>query len=179
VEREDGPSLPGARIPFPRQTFAPGSVGKFFYLCSDSDVARPETLLTSQKLYTLLARIRCRKLLILDACRSGDVASNLTREGVPLLVFASCAATQQAFEPTPGYGKHSLFAQCLFDALGSGFETADANKDGVLDLRELASYVSKRLPEILRELAPEGKQTPVFYPALPPAPPFASAPRRK
>jgi WD40 repeat protein len=146
--------------------------GTFYYLCSDSDVARPETMLTSRELYNLLASIPCRKLIVLDTCRSGDVASNpirdLTRDGVPLLIFSSCDATQQAFEPTPEYGKHGLFTQCLLRALADSSAGKGKKRLRAVTARDLALSIRDELPKLLHALAPEETQTPVFYPPLPP-----------
>jgi serine/threonine protein kinase len=158
--------------------------GTFFYLCADSDNKKPDSVLTSRRLYDLLARIPCRKLIILDTSRSGDVAStptrDLTREGVPLIVFSACAGSGTSLEPVPALGNHALFTQCLLEALGAKFKVADTNGDGVLDLRELAGYVQKQMPKLLLSLNVESNaQTPVFYPPTPPALPFASDPRLK
>src|SRR5262249_32611680 len=54
--------------------------GSFFFLCADSNSKKPETRLTSRKLYDLLSDIPCRKLVLLDACRSGAVVSNPLRD---------------------------------------------------------------------------------------------------
>jgi hypothetical protein len=154
--------------------------GSFFYVCADSKVDTPESFLTGQELCNVLAGIRCRKLIFLDASRSGDVASTLNHDAVPLLVFSSCKRSEESLEPKPKYGKHGLFAQCLLEALGERFQVADANKDGTLDLRELVIYVKKRMLELLDSLDTDyDEQTPVFSPSRPPPLPFARAPRPK
>src|SRR5262249_51788609 len=54
--------------------------GSFFYLCADTDKNRAATHLTSKKLYDALTAIPCSKMVILDCCHSGDVASNPARD---------------------------------------------------------------------------------------------------
>jgi hypothetical protein len=159
-----------------------GEPGTYSYLCFDSNIKDPRTMLTSRQLYDLLAHVPCRKLLVLDTCQSGDVAStplrDLTRGGMPFVVFCSCERAQEALEPVPGEGryKQGFFTQCLLEALGSQFKVADTNEDGTLDIHELTFYVKKRMPEILKEYKqPANLQTPLFFLSSS-ALPFASDP---
>jgi hypothetical protein len=126
-------------------------------------------MLKSRQLYDVLAGIRCRKLIILDTCRSGDVASNpvrdLTRDGVPLLIFSSCERSQESLEPKPKFGKHGLFTQSLLLALK---ESAGKGKlrTKAVTARELAASIRDTLPKLLKELDQDvNVQTPVFYPS--------------
>jgi uncharacterized caspase-like protein len=154
--------------------------GSFFYVCADTDAKKPDSHLTSRKLYDALAGLRCHKLVIIDACRSGDVAitplRDLTRDGVPLLIFSACDPGKSALEPKNG--KHGLFTQCLLEALGAQLSDTARQQAGqelrlpggkplhtVLSADQLARSIRGRLRELLEELKlDDDAQTPVFFP---------------
>ncbi|MBW8640281.1 caspase family protein [Hoeflea sp. WL0058] len=97
-----------------------------------------------------------QSLLLYDTCESGTLANNsgaqlegrgaverLTR-AVGRTVIAAASDTQAAQE---GYGGHGLFTYTLLEALGAG----DRDDDGLIEVNELASYVSDNVPEIADE----------------------------
>jgi uncharacterized caspase-like protein len=144
--------------------------GSFFYVCRDTDTAKPSTYLSSKDLYEILARIKCRKLIILDTCRSGGVASDplrdLTREGMPFLIFSSCERDESSLELRTGPIKHGFFTQSLLDAIGS---SAQADGKGrmspvtALFLKDQISVgVQKLVARFQKETREKLKQTPVF-----------------
>jgi hypothetical protein len=143
--------------------------GSFFYLCADSNRKNDTTVLSSRQLYDLLSQIPCRKVVFLDTCRSGDVASNplrdLTRDGVPLLIFSSCDISQEALEPLKGVGRiqHGFFTQSILETLKPSADAEGKRRLQPVSARELADSIRGKLQEILREYKqPENSQTPVF-----------------
>jgi hypothetical protein len=97
----------------------------FAYVCAKSDQRRPQTLLSAQALHDALRTIPCRKLVLLDACRSGtpgDPIRALNRGGPGFMIFAACKSGEAALEPDPERVKkypavdglrHGLFADGL------------------------------------------------------------------
>jgi serine/threonine-protein kinase len=149
----------------------PDEVGRFVFLCSDTNRTVPTSLLTGPLLYNALAEIPCRKLLILDCTGIGgamSVAREFRRDGVRVAeILQGCAPQQECLEPWQGLGTISFFTSALIEGIESHLAFADQNGDGILDLRELGAYVRKRMPEILKsnQLGPED-QTPTFDPEL-------------
>jgi WD40 repeat protein len=129
--------------------------GSFFYLCTDTDRKKPATQLSSKLLYEALAGIKCAKMLILDCCHSGDVASNplrdLSREGVPFLILSSCKNDQSALEPkNPGKGEHGLFTQCLLEAIGDA-RAGQGRRFYPISGNQIRTAIVRRLPELLQK----------------------------
>lgn len=144
------------------------SVDPWFFCCPDYDPLKlDKTAISSEVLYEMLAAIPCRKLVILDACHSGQTAANpirgLTPGGQGPTIFAACDPSQQSYEDAK-IG-HGLYTKALLEALTDRKEDADSNKDGVVDSRELFRYSEERLPQLL---AASGKsdflQTPLMFP---------------
>ena len=139
-----------------------------------------DTGLTSETLYDELAAIPARKLLLLDACHSGGVATDgvraLTPEGRGPPMIAAARPDEVAFEH-PAYG-HSLLSKALIDALTRDFAAADRDHNDRLEADELGDYAARKVPELLARLDPllppkdRGKrqQPQVFPPAFAPAP---------
>ncbi|HEX5272548.1 MAG TPA: CHAT domain-containing protein [Gemmataceae bacterium] len=126
--------------------------GSFYFVGPRFDVNKvAQTALSSKDLYQDLAKLRCHQLVLLDACHSGDVASNplqdLRLNGVGAVILTACKNSQEAFETRD----HGLFLAALDEALGADFK-ADRNRDGVIEPSELAGYVIERVPQLLREV---------------------------
>jgi hypothetical protein len=131
----------------------------FAFLGPTFDPQRPyDTCIISKDLYEAIARLSCRKLVLLDACRSGTVAVNpvreLTRDGVGPVIVAACQPNEQAIEfglidNNRAYG---LFTMAVRRALNEEFNQADANRDGQLDAGELAAYIKQRVPKLVQQL---------------------------
>jgi WD40 repeat protein len=139
-----------------------------FIFCTPTfDANNPEESgISSEELYKRLAAIKCRKLVLLDACHSGEAASNpvrgLTPNGQGPIILAACDRNQQSFENKKLH--HGLFTYALLEALGPKMAAADRNNDGVLDATELFAYVRARLPELLKEIdQPEFLQVPILF----------------
>jgi hypothetical protein len=139
--------------------------GTFTFVCYNFDGSHPETTgLTSQALYEALADLPCRKLVLINACHAGaavadddwvfsDPVRDLTRDGIGPIVIAACEPKQEALviDVAGDIYEGGLFTQATIRALGQEFSKADTDHNGVLDTRELAAYIQKRVQELARE----------------------------
>jgi WD40 repeat protein len=131
----------------------------FAFLGPAFDPQRPyDTCVTSKDLYEAIARLPCRKVVLLDACRSGTVAVNpvreLTRDGVGPVIVAACQPNEQAIEfglidSNRAYG---LFTMAVRRALNEEFDQADGNRDRQLEAGELAAFIKERVPKLVQQL---------------------------
>ncbi len=156
-----------------------GGAGRFV-LCGP-DYARDaanRTGLSAEELFEALAKINCRKVVLLDACHSGEAAAaNLVRRCVPdghgPFVVASCDQGELSYEhPRVGHG---VFTKALIDALGPDYAQADVDTDGAIGGDELVAFVTARLPDLLRQAGkPADAQHPICFPRQPPRAPVVS-----
>jgi hypothetical protein len=156
--------------PSPSLAAVPGT-GVFLLCCPDYSPAQPgATALSVEELFAALARINCRKLVLVDACHSGRATvPNLVRRCVPdghgPLVIAACEQSELSYED-PRFG-HGLFTYALLDALdkNKNFRKADYNSDGALSPEELFEYVAAQVPLLLRKTGKTTEtQTPICFP---------------
>jgi WD40 repeat protein len=101
--------------------------GHFVFCCPDFDLRNlAETSVSSREISEKLAAIRCRKLVLLDACHSGDVAMpirDLTPGGCGPIIFAACGRGELSWEdPRLGEG----FSATAADLLLSGVQARAA-----------------------------------------------------
>jgi WD40 repeat protein len=158
----------------------PGAPGQpahtqFVFCCPKYDSGRPlATGISTRELAEKLAALPCRKLVLLDACHSGEAATNPVRELTPSnqgpTILAACDRTQLSFEDPEKH--HGLFTLALLEAMGDRFDQADGDdtgkKDGYLDAVELFQYARKRMPELLKEnKMAENEQRPICFPPRP------------
>ncbi len=131
-------------------TADPERPGSFTYVPANCDLHKlKETGLTGGEMYAVLQEARCCKLLLFDACHSGDASSSLDvlremrRNGIGPFVFAACDRDQEAFEyEDPNTNQpNGFFTYALLQATGPAFAEADKNKSGNLDARELFNFV--------------------------------------
>jgi WD40 repeat protein len=152
------------------------TAGPTFVFCGASfDHKQPDkTGLSSRDLYAALAAIPCRKVVLLDACRAGDLpvspVRDLTPGGQGPIILGACRRGQHSYEnPRLGEtaGGHGLFSYAVLAALDKEFPRADKNRDGFLSPRELFEYVETRLPLLLEEYEPglRHRQNPSHFPA--------------
>jgi WD40 repeat protein len=133
-----------------------GSKGEkiFVFCCPDYDRSNyEETGITAPFLIDALAKVRARKLILLDACHSGgaaseDIVRQLVPEGQGPLVIAACDQKELSYEH-PAIG-HGLFTAALLEALNKP-EIADSNRDSQVDPKEIYAYIRKRIPALLKE----------------------------
>ncbi len=145
--------------------------GVFLFCCPDYTPNRPgATAISVDELFAALAKINCRKVVLIDACHSGRAtAPNVLRRCVPNgqgpVVIAACDQSEQSYEHGP-FG-HGLFTYAVLNALDKNrdFRTADYNSDGALSPEELYEYVAAKVPELMRRVGKPGEtQTPVCFP---------------
>jgi hypothetical protein len=145
--------------------------GIFYFCCPDYTPAKPgTTALSVDELFTALAKINCRKVVLIDACHSGRAtAPNLLRRCVPNgqgpVVIAACDQSELSYED-PEVG-HGLFTDAVLDAIDRkrSFHKADYNSDGRLSPEELYEYVAVRVPVLMKQLGKKDEtQTPICFP---------------
>jgi WD40 repeat protein len=139
----------------------------FFFVTPDLDFADESTRLYGKALAEELAKMKCRKLIVLDACHSGSIAADPIRslilDGVPLLVFTACRHDQQAQEPVAGAGQNGLFTEALLAELTV---PGRVKKPRLRPLtgNQLAERITTAVPARLKKLADDVYQDPVFFP---------------
>ncbi|HET6575039.1 MAG TPA: caspase family protein [Fimbriiglobus sp.] len=143
-------------------------LGRFLFMCGDFDLDRmPDTTVGFEDLHDRLSRLPCHKLILLDACHSGeartaggDTDANpvriLTHHGIGCTILAACGPDEEAIENDaldPIGGGHGLFTIALRRLLESGpvFAGADGNGDNRLDAAELAAGVAVQVKELVAE----------------------------
>lgn len=145
--------------------------GVFLFCCPDYLPAKPnETAIAVDELFAALAKINCRKVVLIDACHSGRAtAPNVLRRCVPNgqgpVIIAACDQSEQSFEHPP-FG-HGLFTYAILNALDKNkdFGTADYNSDGALSADELYEYVAVKVPDLIKRVGKPGEtQTPICFP---------------
>src|SRR5207248_2509202 len=111
-----------------------GGAGPFVFCCPNySPEKAAKTALSAEELFDALAGVNCRKVVLLDACRSGRAAeANVLRRFIPdgqgPVVIAACGPGEESFEDAKV--GHGLFTLAVLDALGDDFRKADYNSDG-------------------------------------------------
>ena len=146
------------------------SEGVFLFCCPDYSPDKPAaTALSAEELFAALAKINCRKVVLLDACHSGRAtAANLVRRCVPNgqgpIIIAACDQGELSYEHEK-YG-HGLFTFAVLDALDKtkGYRKADYNSDGALSADELFAHVAAKVPDLLKRAGLKEPQTPVSFP---------------
>jgi uncharacterized caspase-like protein/WD40 repeat protein len=160
----DGPLPASDRAVLPNE-------GVFLFCCPDYLPTKPgETALSVEELFAALAQINCRKMVLIDACRSGRAtAPNVLRRCVPNgqgpIIIAACDQSELSYED-PQFG-HGLFTYALLDALDKNrnFRKADYNSDGALSPEELFEYVAAQVPVLMRKIGKKTEtQTPICFP---------------
>lgn len=149
---------------------------RFVFCCPDFDISRPEqTGISSDVLIAELAKLPCRKLILLDVCHAGLMAANpvrgLTPGGKGPTILASCDKTEAAMEDDAL--EHGLFTFALVEALVRDFDAADRDHDQKLDADELFSYAEDRVPLLLQKLKRPHTQNPTRFPNKPDRYPLA------
>ena len=103
-----------------------------------------------------VSRIKAQKsVLLFDACESGSlVGDKIAMRGIEektaidrmtrAMGRTVLTATTDSKPAIEGYRGHGVFTYTLL----AGFNAADANGDGVIDVTELATYVDRRLPDL-------------------------------
>lgn len=136
--------------------------GEYFYLPQDFRFAGGDPVrelgLGQDRLQEWVARIAARKsVLIFDTCESGSLTlaglrgvdaalaqsaavARLTR-ATGRTILSAATDTEPALE---GYRGHGVLTYALLD----GFDAADANGNGTIEVTELAAFVDAQVPDI-------------------------------
>ncbi len=142
--------------------------GLFVFCCPNYIPTKAEaTALSGEELFETLAKINCRKLVLLDTCHAGGaVEANLLRRFIPNgqgpFVIAACDQSEKSFEDDK-LG-HGVFTYAVLEAFGTKFRKATENSDGKLSPRELFDYVRDRVPDLMRQVKPGNTQNPICFP---------------
>jgi uncharacterized caspase-like protein len=151
-----------------------GADEKMFVFCCPnySQKTAKDTGVSGRMLFDALAKCPARKLVLIDACHSGQAASesiirHLVPNGQGPCVITACDQKELSFEH-PKIG-HGLFTAAVLEALGDKFDLADASHDkkanGALDPQELFDYIRGRLPSLLKDTGKPGTiQNPQSFP---------------
>jgi hypothetical protein len=106
----------------------------------------------------VLNQIPCKKVLIVDACHSGGARANpadinfeinkLNTVQQGMTVLASSSGEEQSYED-PQW-ENGAFTEAIIAGLKEG--KADADKNGIVSLHELFSYVGPTVADIVRRI---------------------------
>ncbi|HKU07811.1 MAG TPA: caspase family protein, partial [Bradyrhizobium sp.] len=133
---------------------------RFYFLPQDFRYAGEDSIVKKgvgqNQLQEWVSRIKAQKsVLLFDACESGSlVGDRIAMRGIEektaidrmtrAMGRTVLTATTDSKPAIEGYRGHGVFTYTLL----AGFEAADANADGVVDVTELATYVDRRLPDL-------------------------------
>lgn len=129
---------------------------------------RQDCGIDSDTLHETLCQLPCRKVIIIDACRSAGGAKQYVRGLAPHrvgpVIMTAASENESAYELP--FITNGLFTESLREALEEHFDQLDVNKDDFLSPAELFAYIRKRVPEFVKSgeslLGPDAKQTPVL-----------------
>ncbi len=128
-----------------------GADGQFYLASNGISFSDPVgTGLPWALVSSILSASKARVLVMLDACHSGaasaggietndQLAPEILKIGVPLVVLAAAKGRQYAYEDNPKRPPQwngGAFAAAIVDTLGPGKKLADKNQDGVLEVSE-------------------------------------------
>jgi uncharacterized caspase-like protein len=116
-------------------------------------------------LYAEIRKLPCRKIILLDACRSGSLRNSdpirkLAPSGVGPVIISACEPHQSAVEAPEAQAEiwvegqaKGLFAISLMQGLSTKYQfQADGNHDGVVNAAELVDYTRAEVPKLLNKL---------------------------
>ncbi len=145
--------------------------GKFYIIPYDADlIEKPENVVSWQELTQTLGGLPSNVLIMIDACRSGQLGVNLTQSVANntealrnasndengLVLMAASTGSESALE-TPEW-EHGAFTLALLEGIKEG--KADIKPDGTIFLRELDYYVSERTIELTNNVQHPTTQKP-------------------
>jgi WD40 repeat protein len=138
----------------------------FYFLSSSGELEKPENGgISWQLLGDALNKVKGRVLVLLDACHSGNIstqvivpndelAQKLRSEGKSgIMVFSASKGRQSALEDVDG--GFGVFAHAITQSLGPESKQADTNGNGFVEFMELVDHVRKNVDK-----ETEGDQTP-------------------
>lgn len=133
--------------------------GRYYFIPPDFEYEGPQSFaqngIGQLQWQQWMARVPAQKsILLYDTCESGSLARDQANEGLEVTaainrltratgrtILTAATDTEPALE---GYGGHGVFSYLVLEALG----VADTDKDGQLEVTELASHIETELPEV-------------------------------
>ena len=160
-------------------------LGSFLFMCGDFNFDRlADTTIGYDELHDWLARVPCHKLVLLDACHSGEARSVggdgdanpvrvLTAHGVGCVIMAACEADETALEDPAADvlgGTQGLFSIAIRRAFEEHdvFLTADKDRNKLLTAEELAEEVRRQVGLLVADINAGIKAKAVSRGAKPP-----------
>ena len=147
--------------------------GNWWFLTREADIAKLRTTaISTDDLRDLIASIPGKKVVFIDACRSGaatvgyrapvggttvdmsQVVNDFSTVGSGVVVFAASKETEWAKEKFE-WGRHGAFTKALIEAIGAGKASIDPSGRITTDMLDL--YVEERVKELTG-----GQQHPVM-----------------
>ncbi|WP_019986965.1 caspase family protein [Rudanella lutea] len=136
-----------------------------------------------------LSRLKGKKLILLDACHSGQAvqpgpgerstplkvaeASRILADTPPgIAIITSSSSAEKSYEDP--VWQNGAFTETLLEALNAG--KADANRDGIVWLQELYTYLNQEVPRKVSRVK-QARQTPAFRSEGADFPLFGSRPK--
>jgi uncharacterized caspase-like protein len=114
----------------------PDPLGEYFYVTHDSHRLLPSTNVTGRMLADALQRLPGKRLLMLDTCHAGGFAG----KNADFITLAACSAQETSGEMVST--QNGYFTNVLLDGLSG---KADLDKDGVITMAEINSFVKGNL----------------------------------
>ncbi len=124
----------------------------------------------------VLDQIKCKKLIFIDACKSGkakgvdnpvekSLVDNILKildESPGTTTLSSSSRDQFSYEHNEL--KNGIFTSAIKEALTDRSQKVDSNKDSIITLEELFQFLEDRVPQLLYDLYkdPQKKQTPTI-----------------
>lgn len=139
---------------------------KFMIQASNYDnAAQQATSVSYENIIANLAAIRCKKVIMLDACFSGgvrpkgdnsvgsiadnasinNIISQLSYQQPGLVTITSSTANQPSYESDQW--KNGAFTEAILESFVNG----DTNGDDVITLSEMYSYINRKIPKLVRD----------------------------
>jgi hypothetical protein len=143
---------------------------KFLIQASNFDnSAKQATSVSYENIISTLAAIRCKKIVLIDACFSGgvnrsttvrttdnesinDLITQLSFQQPGLVTITSSTKSQPSYEDKSW--QNGAFTEAIIDAFTNG----DINGDKVVTLSEMYSHISKQIPSIVKSVKQQSQQ---------------------
>ena len=167
-----------------------GETESFFFVAEDTKPTLDNSV-TREEIYAALRRLPCATLLLIDACRSGQITSNRSLQDLGILslgpeILTACKGGESSYEQSglwrnPANGEwigHGFFTTTLLEALSGqqlaareqteplALEQIDRDQDGLLSVDELGVHVKRRVAVLLKLFDRADKQSPEILPSL-------------
>ena len=143
---------------------------KFLIQASNFDnAAKQATSVAYESIISTLAAIRCKKIVLIDACFSGGVNRNtvvsngdnasinnlitqLSFQQPGLVTITSSTKSQPSYEDQ-SWG-NGAFTEAIIDAFSNG----DTNGDKVVTLSEMYSHISSKIPKMVQDVKKQSQK---------------------